>query len=367
MTVRSRILIMLLLALLTSQAWACPFCSPGEGDLFTDIESSQAVAVVSVVAAGKYRIEEPLLGPIVKGKVVLGPRLAGHSVPNGSVVLMVTLGSAAQPYWSGPPRLLDAAELKFARRACELVKAPPERQWDLAVEYLEHKSDQLAKAAYAILATAPLDQVQKRAARVGQKKLDQWIKDPRVPEQRRSLYIMMALPQLKPEDGVWLGEQVRKPGLSPFSSLLPPLMIAYMEASGPGAVRELETLFLKPKTTPAAAFGVTGAFMFVGEHTRSKELRQAVIELFRRELNHSERGVFAIVPLAVWGDYSVAARVEKIAAEKANVPWAKRSVVRYFRNFDSPAASQALERLAESDPELVRDTTVGFNKADLGF
>lgn len=358
---------LLLILLCPWPALACPFCNPSEGDLFTDIESAQAAAVVSVVAAGKYKIEEALIGELRQGRVVLGPRLPGHSVPQGSSVLLLTLGSASQPYWSGPVRMLNGEEVKFARRSCELVKAEPARQWDLATEYLEHDSDLLAKAAYAVLATAPLNEVQKRAKQLGSQRMSQLIRDPKIPEQRRSLYLMMALPQLTSKDGDWLGDQIKKPLLNPFSPILPPLMIAYMEARGPKGVLELEALYLKPKTTPAASFGVSGAFAFVGANTRSSQLRESVVELFRRELDHPERGVFAIVPLAVWGDYSVADRVEKIAAEKANVPWAKRSVVRYFRSFDTPQAAQALQRLAKSDPELVRDTTVGFGEADLGF
>ena len=69
-------IVALVLALL-SPALACPFCNPGESDIFGDISEAQAVVVVSKVDQRKYKIVESLLGSAKAGRVVVAAEPQG--------------------------------------------------------------------------------------------------------------------------------------------------------------------------------------------------------------------------------------------------------------------------------------------------
>ena len=361
-----KLILLILFGLLTGAAWSCPFCSPVEADLFSELQEAQAVVLVGKVDAQKYKILKVLKGQAPVGKVVLAGEPKGKA-DQGSSLLLTTAGPTNLPYWSDAPRYLTTTDMAFVHKALPLVKASNAQRWDFAAANLEKGSSEVATAAYSLLAAAPLVEVQKRAKTVGHGKLLGWVKNARIPEERRALYLLMAYPGLSKADASWIKALLFDKKLSSSSALLGPYVVAYLQAAGVPAVAEVEKRFLAADVAPAQALPVTRALALMGHHSRSPALQAAVKAVFLREVAHPRRGPFAIAPLAVWKEYRAAPQVEKMALQHRDATWVKVAVIRYFRSFSSPEATAALARLAKQDSNLVNRTRDAYKASDLGI
>jgi hypothetical protein len=356
----------LALLLLSAPVWACPFCSPAEADLFSELQEAQAVVVVSQVQPQKFKILQVLKGQAPVGKVVLAGEPKGKA-SQGSSLLLTTAGPANLPYWSDAPRHLTPADLSFVKSALPLARAGDAQKWDFAASHLERGSSEVAIAAYSLLASAPLTEVQKRAKTVGHAKLVGWVKNAKVPEERRALYLLMAYPGFSKTDAVWLKSALFNPKLAPTSPLLGPYVVGYLQVAGAPGVAEVEKRFLAPTLPASRTLPVTRALALVGQRTKVPALKTAIRATFLREVAHPDRGPFAIAPLAVWKDYTAAPLVEKLAKENPETTWIKVAVIRYFRSFPTPEAKAALARLTQSDANLVSRTNDAYKVSDLGI
>lgn len=360
----SRLLLALFL-LLTTAVSACPFCAPAETDLFSELQDAQSVVLASKVETKKYKILEVLKGQAVVGKIVLAAEPKGKSHPKGGL-LLTTAAPANLPYWSDAPRYLDPNEVAFVRKALPVTRESQAKKWDFAASFLEHSSSEVANAAYSILAVAPLDEVQKRAKVPGQAKLVAWSKSAKVPEERRALYLLMAYPNMGAAELPWLKATLFDPKFSALSPLVGPYVVSYLHVAGPTGVAQVEKRFLAIATPASRTLSVTRALALIGHRSNSQPLRTAARAVFKREVTHPARGPYAIAPLAVWRDYSVAASVEKLG-QASKETWVKVAAIRYFRSFSSPEAKAALHRLAQGDSGLVNRTTDGYRVSDLGI
>lgn len=345
---------------------ACPFCAPLEADLFSELQDSQAVVLVSHIEGQKYKVLETLKGKVTVGKVVLAGEPRGQSSAGGAL-LLTTAAPANLPYWSDAPRYLSAGDLKFVRKALPITRAGKAAKWDFAVGYLENGSTEVANSAYSLLAAAPLTEVQKRAKKVGHARLLGWVKNAKIPEERRALYLLMAYPGLTSNDAGWLKSALFDSKLSPVSPLVGPYVVGYVQAGGVPALAEVEKRLLKPELPATRSMQVTRALALLGQRSADGKLKAAIKAAFLREVAHPERGPFAIAPLAVWKDYKAAPAVEKLALAKDQSTWIKVASIRYFRSFSSPEAQAALARLAKADPGLVSRTTDAYKLSDLGI
>lgn len=321
----------------------------------TQLESAQAVALVRRVDKSKFRIEKLLKGPEqILGKVVIA---GGPESPKEPYLLLTTAGSANAPYWSDLAVPLKEDGIRFVKAALPLVKAPDAKKWDLATGYLESPSEEVANACYNLLAAAPLDEVTQRGKRVGQARLLGWVKNGKISEQRRALYLLMALPGLTKSDLPWLKGSLFAPVRSSFSSLLGPLILGYLQVVGPEGIESVKGAYLKPEYTATTASEVVNAFITLGQSSDSPKLREAARAVIRAELANPKRSILAIPPLALWQDYSVAPQIEKLAGKQAP-KWTRVAAVRYFRTFSTVEAKQTLARLRAADQalyEMARD------------
>lgn len=356
-------IVALVLALL-SPALACPFCNPGESDIFGDISEAQAVVVVSKVDQRKYKIVESLLGSAKAGRVVVAAEPQGKLGKRGTL-LLTTAGPPNLPYWSDAPRVLDEEELAFARKALQVSRLPDPKKWDFAARHLDNESSEISRAAYNLLATAPLSEVQKRASIPGQANLVAWVKNPKISPERRALFLLMSYQGLQATDSQWLKKSLFDPNTSPSSPLLGPLAVAYLNLIGPGAVSEIETHFYKPNYPASRVTPLNRALTLVAE--QSPRLKDSVIELFRRELKHPQRGPFVLAPLALWKDISGMDDAERLFTKNAQVTWVKVAVIRYFRTLPANVADGPLKRLSSADESLVKRTTDTYRRSDLGI
>lgn len=345
---------------------ACPFCSPAEADLYSDVQDSLAVVLVTKVDTRKYKVLKALKGSVRAGRVVIAAEPSGKNQP-GSQLVLTTAGAPTLPYWSDPPRYLQPKELAFVKKALSLEGKPQTQQWDFAVTQLEDSSREIALSAYSLLAAAPLLEVQKRAPKAGNKRLMSWVKSGKIPEERRALYLLMAYPSLNSSELGWLESTLFGEALPKASPLLGPLVVAYLDLKGPSGVAKVKDHFLSEKLAATRTLGVIRALTLLGHTTESAPLRQAIRQVFLSELEHPQRGGFAIAPLAVWGVYEAAPAVERLAAKNSHVTWVKVSAIRFFRSFQGAEAEAALKRMAKSDPNLVSRTIDPYRKADLGI
>lgn len=356
----------LLIFLLTAAAWACPFCSPAEADLFSELEDSLAVVVVEKVEARKYRVLKSLKGQVKSGRIVLAAEPKGRTVPGASLVL-TTAGTPTLPYWSDAPRYLDQKELEFVQQSLVLAGGAEGKKWDFAARHLESSSREIALSAYSLLANAPLSEVQARAQSVGIERLRTLARGEKVPPERRALYLLMVYPKLGSSDLGWLEKALFSPSLPKASPMLGPLVVSYLSLGGPEVLPKVQKRFLAPDLPAARTLPVTRALTLIGESSQDAGLKQAVRKAFLEELDSAKRGGFVIAPLAVWGVYEAAPKVEALVKLNPQVTWVKVAAIRFFRSFDSAAAREALGRLARSDANLVQRTTDAYQKDDLGI
>lgn len=354
------------LLLLTAPLLACPFCNPGESDVFSDVSGAQAVVLVKKVDTRKYKILESWHGQAKVGRIVVAAEPQGKLGKSGQL-LLTTAGPPNLPYWSDAPRVLNAKELEFAGQALEMRGAGETKQWDFAAKHLQSESGEIAAAAYNLLAAAPLKEVQKRAGIVGAEKLHGWAKDHSIAEERRALYLLMSYRELPSGARGWLEKELFSPRLAPSSPLLGPLTVAYCHLSGSPSILRIQSAFYKPDFPAGRVTPVNRALTLVGEQTKNENLKNAIIGLFKRELEHPQRGAFVLAPLAMWGDDSASQDVEKLMEKNRSITWVKVAVIRFFRSFDNPRARAALSRLEKLDPTLVKRTTDGYRRSDLGI
>lgn len=363
---RTACLSLLLVAATTVAALACPFCNPGESDVFSDVVDATAVVLVQKVDTRKYKVVQPLLGPIPAGRIVVAAEPQGTLGKKGHW-LLTTAGPPNLPYWSDSPRVLNDAELAFAKQSLKKRGAKDAERWDFAAKHLENPSDEIASAAYNLLAAAPLKEVQKRSTLTGQARLLSWAKNPKVNPQRRALYLLMSYPGYSQSEAAWIEAELFHPQLSGSSPLIGPLATAYLHLKGKPGLQKVAQKFYAPKIPASGVTPFNQALTLAYEGSRDEGLQNAIRQLFVKEVGHPQRGAFVLAPLAIWGDTSAATEIESLFSKNKNVPWVKVAVIRYFRSFKGAQMNAALARLGKLDPSLVQRTTDPYRRADLGI
>ena len=363
---RRSLSLLIIFVLLSVPGVACPFCNPGESDIFSDISAAQAVVLVDKVDTRKYKVTEVLRGKASLGRVLVAAEPQGKLGKEGQF-LLTTAGPPNLPYWSDSPRVLTNEELAFARKALVVSQKPDSAQWDFAAKHLEDPSREISSAAYNLLAAAPLSEVQRRAKTVGLEKLVSWFKNPKLAPERRALYLLMSYNQISKQHLPWLKKNLFDPQISPNSAFLGPLAVAYVHLGGQPAVGEIKNFFYKPNYPASRVTPINRALTLAGEQSSDSNLKQSIQALFKQELAHPQRGAFVLAPLALWGDDSAADSVEALFAKNKNVTWVKVAVIRYFRSFSNKSSQDALARLSKLDPTLVNRTQDGYRRADLGI
>ena len=362
---RSLLAFLLVLSLVQAVS-ACPFCNPGESDVFGDIADATAVVLVQKIDTRKYKVLNTMLGDVKVGRIVVAAEPQGKLGKAGHL-LLTTAGPPNLPYWSDPPRALTDQELAFAKRCLALRDATDAAKWDFAAQHLEHPSKEISSAAYNLLAAAPLAEVQKRRTIVGVDKLTQWAANPKLLPERRALYLLMSYQQYRAGELDWISRELFSKQLSPSSPLLGPLAMAYLQLQGLAGLRKISDTFYAPNLPASRITPLNRALTLVYEHSGDPALRKAINTLFIRELDHPQRGAFVLAPLAIWQDASGAKKAEALFAQNSSVTWVKVAVIRYFRSFDSAGMKAALDRLAKADPDLVHRTRDSYSRADLGI
>lgn len=360
------VLLLWIVLTLSSLTLACPFCDPGDSDLFTDLSEAQAVVLVSKIDTRKYKVISSWRGEVKPGRIVVAAEPQSSLSKKGKL-LLTTAGPPNLPYWSDAPRILDDTELIFAQEAMKVLAKPRAAQLDFAAKHLQSASSEIADAAYNILAAAPLAEVQARAQLVGRERLLAWCKNAKIAEEKKALYLLMCYRGLSSADLPWLDSELFSKSRSVSSPLLGPLTVAYISHGGAKAVAKVESIFYQ-KSHPASRVTIFNrALTLAYEQNNQDTLRQAIRSLFIRELDHPQRGPFVLAPLAIWKTTSVFDKVEKLGQANRNQTWVKVAVIRYFRTFNGAEAQSRLASLKKLDPDLVNRTTDGYRRADLGI
>ena len=355
-----------LILLLARGVLACPFCNPGESDVFGDIADATAVVLVHKIDTRKYKVLKTFLGDVKVGRIVVAAEPQGKLGKEGHL-LLTTAGPPNLPYWSDPPRALTDVELEFAKRCLSMRNATDAQKWDFAAKHLEHPSQEISASAYNLLAAAPLAEVQKRRTIVGQSKLLEWARNQKLAPERRSLYLLMSYQYYQNLEVDWIAKELFSNQLSPSSPLVGPLAMAFLRLKGVEGLRQLVDTFYVPALPASRVTPLNRALTLVHEQSDNGALRKAINDLFLQELEHPQRGAFVLAPLALWQDPSGGSKAEELFKKNQNVTWVKVAVIRYFRSFDGSRMEAALGRLAQVDPELVNRTKDPYRRADLGI
>lgn len=372
--------IFLLLAMPVQLAVSCPFCAAVSLTFAQEIDQSAAAVIARLVEPPPASALSPTAeGPLPKGRFVVVDVLKGEDLireadlleddqrieaimieakPVGDCFLLMAV-EPPELIWSSPIAVSNRA-ITYLKKIDQLPESGPDR---LAFfqQYLEDNDDALARDAYDEFAVAPYKDVQGLETRMDPTKLLRWIKSPSVPANRRRLYATMLGICGTPKDAeqieqILLGEDLGDDA-DDIRSGLDALIACYVVLRGPTGLDLIDSLFLDRSTRDipfTETYAAVMALRFLGEESDVIP-RERVLESLRLLLNEPKLADLVIADLARWSDWSVIDRLTQIYADATpeNL-FVREPIVNYMKACPLPAATAAMVRLREIDPEAVR-------------
>lgn len=356
----------LISAIVSSSALACPFCSAVSQTLRQEMETMDAVVIAEATTASERDAESgevPLkVVRVLKGEKLIQPGTIVQTVYYGSVEpgrrFMLSGVEPAQLMWSSPLPVDEQAEEYLAA----VLKLPEDDLEKLRFfqKYLQSETTMLARDAYDEFAIAPYDAVERLKDDMNHDRLVEWIKDPEMPADRRRLYLTMLGVCGTSEDVPMLEGFLRSTQKSARTGL-DALIACYLRLAGAEGLPVIDELFLANEKAPYAdTYGAIMAIRFHGTETDVIP-RSELVKSLHHVLNRPDLADLVIPDLARWGDWTQLDRlVELFAAAEADNNWIRVPVVNYVRACPLPEAKAAMEKLKQIDPEAVKRANTYF-------
>ena len=375
----------LVAALLSAAARACPFCPKVGVTLASQIESAQIALIAKLVE--RRTIEPPaertgdaLGDAIEEGKsifeivrVVKGRKLiAGHrrfkaiclaEAPPGTLFLAMGGIDEKELVWQ-PPLVIGEHGPRYVDAVLKLPAGGP-RRLAFFQEHLRDTHPTLAEDAFAEFAKAPYKDVIGLKDRMNHDQLVAWIKDPKTTTSRRRLYFTM-LGICGDKDDFPLLESLIKSDDAKQKRGLDALLACYLRLAGADGLPLIEERFLKSSTFSGEkveyieTYAAIQALRFLGEETDVIGRERLVVGL-RYMLDRPLLADLVIPDLARWKDWSVIDRLVKLFKEADQESrWVRVPIVRYLQACPPPAAKKHIEQLANIDPGAVQRASIQF-------
>lgn len=329
--------------------------------LAEELEMSEAVVIARALpgAANRFQVESVLRGRLKPGRILLAA-----SEPMKGLVVLTTVQSEGSPFWSGRPRPSDPQITNFIRGALKLpdryAAGGRERRLKFFLPYLGHPNRVLSDSAYVEFADAPYSIVARFAPAVGLSKLRTWLKDPKTPEEHRSLYLVMLGQIGKTQDLPWIEAQVLAAARSKPPGTLSALLICYLNLKGSGGLNLLEKAFLKGGLERRNAALETMRTL-MDETTAVPKSK--VLPLFRNLLSDPDLAGSVLRDLALWEDWAALPQVLPLLELPAKQMFIRIAAIRYLRSCPLPQAQEKLEQLRQQDPKAAESWPQPFVKS----
>jgi hypothetical protein len=345
---------------------ACPFCS-AMSETLSETMANQDVVVIARM--GKVPAEGLAPGQAV-AKVAFDVKevLKGQEFMQGTRQFeAVFFGDPTQQsdksfllLGMDPPKLAWSAAQPLSKNAVSYIRQLPElpnegtERLAFFHRYLEHPDELLASDAYEEFARTSYDVVIDLKEQMDRPQLIEWIKDPRVPVNRRRLFLTMLGVCGSRQDLPFLEQLMRSPDRDTNSGL-DALIGCYLTLAGEEGMPLIEQLFIKNKEAEYAdTYAAIMALRFHGSETDVVP-RDRILEALRHVLERPELADLVIPDLARWEDWSVMARMVELFKEaEEGASWVRVPVVNYLRACPEAEAEKYIRELEKIDPDAVK-------------
>ncbi|QDU94193.1 hypothetical protein [Lignipirellula cremea] len=353
--------------LLSTLAWACPFCGPPPGTINDDIQKNDvaviAVLVKQAAADTPLTLEDEVPPCVFKVSTVL----RGDAVKVGQEIEVYYYGSGKRTgekppsfmllgiddeskiVWGSPQRLSEEAIAYLA----ELPKLPAEgaKRLKFFQDYLENGDEMLARDAYDEFAKAPYEDIVDLGPDMNRKQLLHWISSDETPSTRRRLYFTLLGVCGQPEDVAILEEMLQSADRSDRTGL-DALIACYLKLKGAAGLPLVEKQFLADKSAEYVdIYSAVMAIRFVGNELDVVP-RPRLVEAFRLLLNRPALADLVVPDLARWEDWeSMPKLVELFKNADDDTIWIREPIIKFLMACPLPAADKELDALRKIDPK----------------
>jgi len=359
-----------LVALATPPTAGCPFCKVrvqtlGERMALSDVAVMAKLAAASAPAGHGQDAGQPdeqatfSILRVLKGEAILGDvdeittYYFGESQPGSTFLLLGT--DETQLIWAVPVPMSKRAK-QYIETSLEL---PQEGRKRLAFfhDYLEDQEPLLAWDAYEEFGRAPYSVVEDLKSSMDRDRLLAWIQNPKVPTDRRRLYLTMLGVCGMSSDAPVLEKMLRTDGGEPRTTL-DAMIACYLKLKGPDGLPLVEDLFLKNQDAEFAdSYAAVTALRFMEGQTDAIS-RDRIIESFHLMLDRPELADLVVADLARWEDWSVMPQlVELFKNADDDTSWLRQPIARYLMQCPLPEAQQHLEELRKIDAEAIEQAS----------
>jgi hypothetical protein len=346
---------------------ACPFCGAVGQPLASRRDAAFGVAVGE--AAGRATLAA---NGVIEQPFVLHQRLAGDRaiLPGEQVVAAVpaaVTGTAAvfltenpRPLGLGVHRAIEADETRLGYMAsAPAVDGAAAQRLRWFVRWLEHPDPVLAEDAFAEFGQAPFEAVREAADALPAERLQAWVADPGIVQQRRGFYglalglVAASRPQERDVCLRALYRSLEQPAddfRSGFDGILAGVLVAEGEA---GLDRLIAMGLLEPSARPVEKRQMLSVLRFawesLGQEIPPRRVSAATVRLLDSPVTAAE----ATVDLTRYRAWDAADRVAALWQELGgDDPLVRRAVAGYLSQCPSPEARLHADAIRSHDPEL---------------
>ena len=289
LSLRSVLLLLLILFGLVPSSWACAICAPTDagGTLRQRLRAAGVAVLAAPAAGGGFTVQQLLKGDWPKGPI--RPPLVEPALSRGPALLLLYRSGAADWQIAGP---LSSDRADWVRQLLALADAPdlaPAR-WAARigpfVRELEHPEPLVAQVAYEEIAGAPYAVLRAAAARLDTAQLLRWLDTPALTA-RRPLYALLLGFAGNQSNALVL--QARMAALRDAADVptLSAMLAAWLELRGPDGLAWVERQYL---SGPAASeVGVAAALLALSVHGADGQRvgRERVVQAYRHWVGQS--------------------------------------------------------------------------------
>lgn len=255
----------------------------------------------------------------------------------------VTVNETSLGYFAQAPAARQAAKDRLAYYA----------------RFLQHPDPLIAEDAYLEFGHAPFAEVVQLADQLPSEKLQAWIADLNIPQERKGFFALALgfprSPQVDAENAAFLRERVLAPA-NDFRAGFDGVIGGYLLVAGVPGLELVEEHILKNPEAPEgdlrhAASALRSYYEF-GRSIPPERLAQSVRLLLARP----SLAATSVIDLSRWEDWGALPEVVALYDPDKRPPVAlRRAIVGYLMSCPLNEAEAALARLREADPEGVAE------------
>lgn len=267
--------------------------------------------------------------------------------------------------------------LKYIRGAPASDMVPAQRL-PYFLQFLESSDPVIAEDAIFEMDLAHTNDFLACASKFPRDKLREWLKSPKTPVARRSLYVLMLGFCGEASDAEFMLDHIRQ-RTEDFRPEIEGYNIAYLWLAGEQGLDVLDKLTIQPRDVPfSELYGAMIALRFMGAYGTERIGKERLLQSYRPLLDRPEITDLVIGDLIRWQDWSMLDRVVGLYGQgEYNIPSVKRAIARFCLacgqvpgpklsadKKETPLAElpphaikarEHLEELRQRDPTIVKD------------